>query len=110
MTRPLLLTLATVVMAQGLARQPAAVVNRLLADRGRDTFATPADIAEALFGGSTKVVVALQSLAALTILGAVSATLVGVFQTLRGERGGVGLMLGGAYGLVGVMAALTVVL
>jgi hypothetical protein len=49
-------------------------------------------------------------IAAIVLLGAAAATLVGVWQTLRGERGGLELAASGIFGVVGLMAALTVVM
>jgi hypothetical protein len=89
---------------------PAAIINKQLAARGHRTFATPADMASALFDGSSKVQTAVQVIAAIVLLGAAAATLAGVWQTLRGERGGLELTASGIFGVVGLMAALTVVM
>lgn len=89
---------------------PWAIINKQLAAHDRATFATPADMAGALFDGSSRVTTALQVITALVLLGATAATLAGVCQTLRGERGGVELALSGVFGVVGLMAALTVVM
>jgi cobalamin biosynthesis Mg chelatase CobN len=90
--------------------RPWAIVNKQLASHDHATFATPADMAGALFDGSSKVTTALQVVAALVLLGATAATLAGVWQTMRGERGGVELAASGVFGVVGLMAALTVVM
>jgi hypothetical protein len=89
---------------------PAAIINKQLAARGHRTFATPADMAGALFDGSSKAQTAVQVIAAVVLLGALAATLAGVWQTLRGERGGLELTASGIFGVVGLMAALTVVM
>lgn len=89
---------------------PAAIINKQLAARGHRTFATPADMASALFDGSSMVQTALQVIAAIVLLGALAATLAGVWQTVRGERGGLELAASGIFGVVGLMAALTVVM
>lgn len=89
---------------------PWAIVNKQLVTHGRDKFDDPADMAGALFDGSSKVTTALQVIAALVLLGATGATLAGVWQTMRGERGGVELAASGVFGVVGLMAALTVVM
>jgi hypothetical protein len=89
---------------------PAAIVNKQLARRGHETFSTPAEMAGALFDGSTRVSTALQVITSLVLLGAVAATLAGVWQLIRGERGGVALTASGAYGVLGLIAALSVVM
>lgn len=90
--------------------RPAAVVNKLLARRGRRTFATPSELAGALFGHSAKVDVALQVVAAFVLLGAGAATVGGIWRIARGADGGVALAASGVYGVLGLMAALTVVM
>lgn len=89
---------------------PAAIVNKLLASRGRDTFATPADMARAVFDGSSKVDVAFQVIAALGLLGAIAATVGGVWRIARGADGGFELAASGIFGVIGLMAAMTVVM
>jgi hypothetical protein len=89
---------------------PAAIVNKQLARRGHETFSTPAEMAGVLFDGSTRVSTALQVITSLVLLGAVAATLGGVWQLVRGERGGVALIASGAYGVLGLIAALSVVM
>jgi hypothetical protein len=98
------------IAALGACAGPWAIVNKQLASHDRATFATPADMAGALFDGSSKVTTALQVIAALVLLGAGAATLAGVWQTMRGERGGVELAASGVFGVVGLMAAMTVVM
>ena len=88
----------------------AAIVNKQLARRGHETFATPAEMAGVLFDGSTRVSTALQVITSLVLLGAVAATLAGVWQLFRGERGGFALTASGTYGVVGLIAALSVVM
>lgn len=87
-----------------------AIVNKVLSRHGRDTFATPADMAQAIFGDSARVSTALRTIVALVLIAAITATLAGAFRTMRGDRGGAALTLSGIYGLVGLMAAMTVVL
>jgi hypothetical protein len=89
---------------------PAAIVNKQLAKRGHETFSTPAEMAGVLFGGSSRVSTALQVITSLVLLGAVAATLGGVWQLVRGERGGVALTASGAYGVLGLIATLSVVM
>jgi hypothetical protein len=89
---------------------PAAIVNKQLARRGHETYSTPAEMAGVLFDGSTRVSMALQVITSLVLLGAVAATLAGVWQLFRGERGGVALTASGFYGVLGLMAALSVVM
>ena len=67
-------------------------------------------MASALFDGSSKAQTGVQVIAAVVLLGAAAATLAGVWQTLRGERGGLELTASGIFGVVGLMAALTVVM
>lgn len=91
-------------------QHPAAIVNKLLAERGRRRFATPADMAGALFEGSAKVDGALRVMAALILLGAAAATVAGVWRIARGADGGLELAASGVFGVLGLMAALTVVM
>jgi hypothetical protein len=102
--------LAALLAAASARAAPAAIINRQLAARGHRTFATPADMAAALFDGSSKARTALQVIAAIVLLGALAATLAGVWQTIRGERGGLELAASGMFGVIGLMAALTVVM
>jgi hypothetical protein len=88
----------------------AAIINKLLADRGRETFGSPADMARAVFDGSSKVDVALRVIAALVLAGAAAAVVAGVWRTARGADGGVELAASGVFGVVGLMAAMSVVM
>jgi hypothetical protein len=90
--------------------QPAAIINRLLADRGRETFATPAQMAHAVFDGSSKVDLAFQVIAALVLLAAIAAIVGGVWRIARGSDGGFELAASGVFGVFGLMAAMTVVM
>jgi succinate-acetate transporter protein len=101
---------AAAVAATSAWAGPAAIINKTLAARGGRTFGTPADMATALFDGSSKVATVMQVIAAAVLLGALAALLAGVWQTLRGERGGLELAASGVFGVVGLMAALTVVM
>jgi hypothetical protein len=92
------------------AEQPAAIVNRLLESRGRETFTTPAEMARAVFDGSSKVDVAFRVIAALVLLGAAAATVGGVWRIARGADGGAELAASGVFGVLGLMAAMTVVM
>jgi len=87
-----------------------AIVNKQLTDRGRGAFATPADVANALFDGSSKVATALSALAALVLLGAVLATVAGIWQVFRGERGGLELAASGVFGVIVLTVGVTVVM
>jgi hypothetical protein len=102
--------LAAALAAAAACGAPAAIINKQLAARGHRTFGTPAEMAAALFEGSSKVQTAIQVIAAIVLLGALAATLAGVWQTIRGERGGVELAASGMFGVIGLMAALTVVM
>jgi hypothetical protein len=102
--------LAAVVAAASAWAAPAAIINKQLAARGHRTFGTPADMATALFDGSSKAQSAMQVIAAIVLLGAIAATLAGVWQTVRGERGGLELTASGVFGVIGLMAALAVVM
>jgi hypothetical protein len=105
---PSTLVLAGMVIA--LWQQPAAIINKLLADHGRDTFATPADMARTVFSGSSNVDVAFQVIAAVVLLGAVAAIVAGVWRIARGADGGFELAASGVFGMLGLMAAMTVVM
>lgn len=89
---------------------PAAIINKQLRDRSRATFETPAQMASALFGGNESAATALQVITALVLLGAMVALVVGVWQMLRGERGGIEVAGSGIFGLLGLTAAVTVVM
>ncbi|MDQ3768235.1 MAG: hypothetical protein M3370_01975 [Actinomycetota bacterium] len=93
-----------------MAGQPGAIINKQLADRGRDPFATPADIANALFDGSSTVGTALRVLTALVLLGAVLATVAGIWQVFRGERGGLELAASGVFGVIVLLIGVTVIM
>jgi hypothetical protein len=108
--RPLASALVIAGAAIAASEQPAAIVNKLLASRGRDTFATPAEMARAVFDGSSKVDVAFQVVAALVLLGAAAATVGGVWRIARGADGGFELAASGVFGVLGLMAAMTVVM
>ena len=109
MRRPIEVAAALAVAGASCA-QPAAIVNKLLADRGRQTFATPREMVRTVFDGSSKVDVAFQVVAALVLLGTVTVVVRGVWQLARGADGGFELVAGGVFGLLGLMAALTVVM
>lgn len=87
-----------------------AILNKLLATRGRSGFASPADMAQTIFHGSAAVTTALRVIAALVLLGALGATLAGVLQIVRGARGGIDLAMSGVFGVLGLIASLTVVM
>jgi hypothetical protein len=108
--RPLASALVVAGAAIAASVQPAAIVNKLLARRGRDTFATPAEMARAVFDGSSKVDVAFQVIAALVLLGAAAATVGGVWRMARGADGGLELAASGVFGVIGLTAAMTVVM
>jgi hypothetical protein len=108
--RPLASALVIAGAAIAASEQPAAIVNKLLASRGRETFATPAEMARAVFDGSSKVDVAFQVVAALVLLGAAAATVGGVWRIARGADGGFELAASGVFGVLGLMAAMTVVM
>jgi hypothetical protein len=108
--RPLASALVIAGAAIAAPEQPAAIVNKLLARRGRDTFATPAEMARAVFDGSSKVDVAFQVIAALVLLGAAAATVGGVWRIARGADGGLELAASGVFGVIGLTAAMTVVM
>jgi hypothetical protein len=103
-------SLAVAGAAIAVSEQPAAIVNKLLASRGRDTFSTPAEMARAVFDGSSKVDAAFQVIAALVLLGAIAATVGGVWRIARGADGGFELAASGIFGVLGLMAAMTVVM
>jgi hypothetical protein len=102
--------LVAATLAAPFGATAAAVVNSQLARRGRRTFASPGEMADALFGASGKVDTAFRMIAAMVLLGAAAATVSGVWQTLRGERGGLDRAASGVFGVVGLMAALAVVM
>jgi hypothetical protein len=108
--RPLVSALVIAGAAIAASEQPAAIVNKLLTSRGRDRFATPAEMARAVFDGSSKVDVAFQVIAALVLLGAAAATVGGLWRIARGADGGFELAASGAFGVLGLMAAMTVVM
>lgn len=93
-----------------VALSNAAIVNKQLAKHGRSTFNSPAEMADALFDGSSRVSTALQVATALVLIGALFVTVAGVWKVAHGDRGGGALALSGVYGLVGLMAAMGVVL
>lgn len=112
MTRPPVTAgalIASVVFAVA-APWPAAIVNKQLSERGRGTFATPAALVDELFDGSARVQTGVAALVALVLLGALLATVLGIWQTLRGERGGFELLSSGVFGVIVLLAGITVVM
>ncbi len=89
---------------------PAAVINKQLAERGHRTFGTPADLASSLFSGSSHVATAMQVVTAFVLLCVAVAAIAGVWRMLRGDRGGVELAASGIFGLLGLIAAVTVIM
>ncbi len=102
----LVATIASALVVTG----PWAIVNKQLAQHDRQTFANPADMASAIFDDSSKIQTAMQVVVALVLLGAMGVTVSGVWQVMRGDRGGLEMVGGGVFGLVGLMAAMTVVM
>ncbi len=89
---------------------PEAVINKQLKERGHGTFATPADLVSSLFSGSTHVATAMQVITAFVLLAVFGAAIAGMWRILRGDRGGVELTASGIFGLLGLIAAITVVM
>jgi len=108
-TAPVSLLLVAVAAVSALSG-PWAIVNKQLTAHGHATYVTPTDMAGALFHGSSRVQTALQVIVAFVLLGALAATIAGVWQTIRGERGGLEMTMSGVVGMIGLMAALTVVM
>lgn len=102
--------LVAAITAISMVAGPSAIVNKQLAQHGRQTFANPADMASAIFEDSSRVQTAMQVITALVLLGAMMATVSGVWQVIRGDRGGLEMAAGGVFGLIGLMAAMTVVM
>ncbi|MDQ3647304.1 MAG: hypothetical protein M3433_01725 [Actinomycetota bacterium] len=103
--------LAASLLALALAcPTPAAIINKQLSASGRRTFGSFADLGGALFDGSGRVSTALKVIAAFVLLAAIAATVAGVWQIMRGDRGGLELAASGVFGVLGLMAALTVVM
>ncbi len=95
----------------GCAGAPAAVVNKVLADHGRhDAAGTPARLVSTLFRGSSHVNTFMQVITALVLLTALMALIFGIGRVFRGDRGGLEVMASGAFGLVGLIAAITVIM
>lgn len=89
---------------------PAAIVNKQLREREHKTFTNPAKLGHEIFDGSSEVRRAFNAVIAISLLGAGAAVLAGAWQTMRGERGGLALTSSGMLGLVGLLAALSVVM
>jgi hypothetical protein len=108
------LTIACLVIvgavAIATAGPAAAIVNKQLRDRKHQTFTSPAKLGHEIFDGSSKVKRAFNALIAASLLGAGAAVLAGAWQTMRGERGGLALTSSGMLGLIGLLAALSVVM
>ncbi len=88
---------------------PAAIINKQMSRVNHGSFDNPADMVSVIFNNGSRVRTAMSAVIAVVLLGAGAATLAGVWQTVRGERGGVSLTLSGIYGILGLMAALAVI-
>lgn len=104
------LLLAGGALAGASVLAPAAVINKTLAQRGHRTYATPADLANNLFSGSTHVSTAMQVITAFVLLLVFVAMIAGMWRMLQGDRGGVELTASGIFGLLGLVAAITVIM
>ena len=102
--------LAGALAALSLHAAPAAIVNKQLANSGQGTFATPVDLANEIFNGSSKVQAALGVLIALVLLGALAATVAGIWQVFRGQRGGLEVTASGVFGVIVLTVGLGVVM
>lgn len=100
----------SVALALGIAGLPAAIVNTELGRRSHRTYSSPMDIARSIFDSSSKVDTAMKAIIAAVLLGAATVTLAGIWQTIRGERNGLSLAGSGVFGLIGLLAALSVVM
>ena len=88
---------------------PAAIINKQMSRLNHGTFDNPADMVTEIFNGASRVQTAMRAMTAVVILGAGATLLAGVWQTIKGERGGLSLTMSGIYGLLGLMAALAVI-
>lgn len=93
----------------------AAIINKQLQDKKRGTFATPVEMATAIFGtksasGGGTVAVALQVITGFVLLMTLVALLAGVWRMVRGDRGGGELVGGAIFGLAALTAAVAVVM
>ena len=89
---------------------PAAIINKQLSAAGHRTFGSFGELAATLFDGSGRVSTAATAISAFVVLAAIGATVAGVWQIMRGDRGGLELAASGVFGVLGLMAALTVVM
>jgi hypothetical protein len=83
-----------------------AVVNKL----ANKNFADLMGLTRALVGNNAAAGQLVAALTAACLLGAVACVLKGAVTTVRGDRGGIETMLGGAYGLAVIVMTFGVVL
>ncbi len=97
-------------LALACAQPAGAIVNKQLSAAGHRTFKSFAELAVALFDGSGRVGTAAKAITAFVVLMAIGATVAGVWQIMRGDRGGLELAASGVFGVLGLTAALGVVM
>ena len=102
--------LAAVTVSGGMQH---AVANKISKDAGRGEFQTVGGFIRAIFKDpehQDSVFVLFTALVALLFLAAVVTIGLGALQAVRGDRGGIDTMFGGAYGLVALLVMFGVIL
>ena len=115
MTRSFALALsaAPFVVAANAAALPHAVANKISASAGGGQFQSVGGFIRAIFndpGHQHSAFMLFTALVALMFLAGVVTVAVGTLQAVRGDRGGVDTIIGGAYGLVAVLVVFAVIL
>lgn len=101
------------VAVAALCASPQAVVNKISARSGRGQFHTVGGFIRAIFeepGHQDSAFMLLTALVALMFLAGIVTIGLGALQAVRGDRGGIDTMVGGAYGLVSVLVMFAVIL
>ena len=92
---------------------PHAVANKISVDAGRGLFTSVGGFIRAIFkdpGHQQSAFMLFTALIALMFLAGVVTIGLGALQAVRGDRGGVDTIVGGAYGLVAVLVMFAVIL
>jgi hypothetical protein len=92
---------------------PDAVVNKISARAGRGAFQSVGGLIRAIFADpahQASAFVLFTALVAAMLLAAIVTVGLGALQAVRGDRGGIDTILGGAYGLIAVLVMFAVIL
>ncbi len=107
------LALAAGLLVVGADGSPHAVANKISKGAGGGEFHSVGGFVRAIFsdaGTQDSAFMVFTALVALMLLAAIVALALGALQAVRGDRGGVDTIVGGAYGLTAVLVMFAVIL